>query len=501
MIHDCSENTTFMTTNTATTIEDALTPDIHELMRCVGLEKGPVPQDRFEEYQADIHHLFFTIASQYTDPSCVHLHTDELVGEAYLKFSKVLSRDYFRVCVTRKDYFARLKTVVNNHIRGLVQRHRFTAKRTGVRPPPKGQVPLSVDDFRSTKPVEISLDDPDSLLQVGEPESHAASDESDLVHEIKLRLTPLEQLVFDQVASPNAAALLLAEIDAERGRSKNNSFKVSIKKYHLADGLGMDIDQFLELEKSVRAKVSNYMSTEKDADASQAEAEASSALSLLCELFDLQIPRSTEPIIVKRALTLAARRHYDKLTDVAVQALKKVGAKIPESNGLSLTCFGVLFDKHNKICSICGHRDACKVSAATVGLDEVVPHPAVLGVKQTRIPTLVKNPDAAPSVVPSERTDSILSYLTETFSSATINEDTYFRFNENDPGDRSPQLFCVVTSVPSEHIQLRFCNPSEELKEQLEKRRNGWYLKDTATVNEAIGLIDRHSSDSMDQAS
>ena len=187
----------------------------------------------FADYEKDIDHLFMTIAQQYTDMSCVHLHTDELMGEAYLKFSAQLSRGYFKVCRTRKDFFARLKTIVNNHIKGLVQRYRFTIKRTGIKPPPKGRVPLTQEDFRSTKPIEISLDDPESLIQVGEPEAPRRFDE-DMAVEIKRRLTPVEELVFDQLVSPNDLTLNLARMDAERGARKFDSIKVAVKKIHAA---------------------------------------------------------------------------------------------------------------------------------------------------------------------------------------------------------------------------------------------------------------------------
>lgn len=462
----------------------------------IGSKSTSGAEFNYAEFEKDIDHLFLTISQQYTDMSCVHLHTDELMGEAYLKFSTVLDRGYFKVCKTRKDFFARLKTVINNHIKGLVQRYRFTIKRTGIKPPPKGQVPTTVDDFRSTKPIEISLDDPESLVQVSEPEAprHVSDDMS---MEIRRTLTPLEELVYDQLISPNSTTLLLAEMDAERGGNKTDSMKVNVKKFHAAEGIGLDVDTFLAVEKSVRKKVELFMSLDKNPELLQEEAEFSAALSKLCEVFGLQVPRGIERITIRRAMTLAARRNFDKLDDVVKGALVKIGAKVPTSNGLSLNCLGVLYDSSNKICSICGHRERCRVEAATFGLDKIVPHPTVLGVRQMRIPTLLRESPPQPPV-PNDRNDSILSYVNETFAQSVINRDTYYRHRESVKGERPPQIFCVITSKPSEHIQLRFCNPSDAVKDKLEKRRNGWYLPDSMSAESAIELIEEHSSNILE---
>ena len=447
----------------------------------------------FVEYEKDISHLFLTIAQQYTDTSCVHLHTDELVGEAYLKFSAQLSRGYFKVCRTRADFFARLKTIINNHVKGLVQRYRFTIKRTGIKPPPKGKVPLSGEDFRSTKPIEISLDDPEARVQVSEPEAPRDIDD-DMAKEIRRTLTALEELVFDQLIAPSPASYQLAEMEAERGRAKSDVvIKVAVKKSHSAESIGLDLDTFLSVERVVKKKVDLYISMDQNPALLQQEAEFSAAMSLLCERFCLQVPRGIERVNIRRLMTLAARRNFDKLDDRIRASLTKVGAKVPASNGLSLNCLGVLFDANNKICSICGHRDQCRVEAATLGLDKIVPHPTVLGVRQMRIPTLITESAPQPPV-PNDRNDGILSYVNETFAASVINNDTYYRHRESNKGERPPQIFCIITSRPSECIQLRFCNPSEALKAKLDKRRNGWYLPDTTSVEEAVELIEEHSS-------
>jgi hypothetical protein len=462
-----------------------------------GASGGGINSENFHEYQKDIDHLFVTIAQQYTDMSCVHLHTDELIGQAYLKFSILFSRGYFTACPTRKDFFARLKTTINNHIKGLVQRYRFTIKRTGIRPPPKGQVPTDSAQFRSTKPVEISLDDPDSMVQINEPMSMSMPGDSDQerLDEFRALLMPAEQLVWDQFCSPNYHSMIVNDIELDRGRWPGDKevLRVNIKKHHLAEGIGLGIEVFNALEQEIARKYKLFDAMDKDPEQHQAETEFNAALTILCDAFGLQIPRSMNRIIVRRAVTLAARRNFDKLTPELNTALVKVGAKLPVSNGLSLNCFGVLFEASNKICNICGKREACRVEASSIGLDKVVPHPTVLGVKQMRIPTLTV--DAPPQLpVPNDRNDGIHSYLNETFNQSLINRDTYYRHREWESGRRPPQIFCVITSVPSEHIQLRFCKPHSSIRPALDKRRNGWYLPDGVEVDEAIELIERHSS-------
>jgi len=498
--------TTPILTNNELTLDSILTPPIDQLFR---VSRGPLshlPQ-KFEDVKDDLEHLMQKLAHTYTDLSCVHLHTDELVGSQWEKFSVLWDRGYFEKCRTRLDFFRRAKTCLSNHVKGQVQKYRGTAKRTGMRPPPRGTVPTKPEDFVSTKRVEVSLDDPESNCQPpceSEPVSGDGPDGE--FDEFRSYLTPIEQLVYNTLQPPAVGSQLenearqrmttLATLKAERGADKNRKFEVKLTNETLAEGVGLDQEWFKKIEQSIRRKYEDFKRMDNDPELHQQEMEYNQALASLSEAFGVQVPRSLSKIVARRAMLLAARRNYDKLetSPELRECLVKVGLKVPSYNGLSLDCFGVLHDATDKTCRLCGQREACRVESATLGLDAVVLHPSVLGVKQIRIPTLIVN-EQPQLPVANDRNDGILSYLNETFARSIINQDTYFRHRESFGAQRPPQIFCVMTSQPSEHIRLRFCNPSEELKSLLDKRRNGWYLPDTASVEEGIELIERHSSE------
>lgn len=109
----------------------------------------------FADCWSDIQRMVTRLAEQYVDPSCVNLHHDELVQEGYVKVAKVVNDGLIERVKNREDFFRYLRTAINNHMRGLVQRHRFTYKRTGLRPPPKA---ASVTSFFTTKVAALLKD-------------------------------------------------------------------------------------------------------------------------------------------------------------------------------------------------------------------------------------------------------------------------------------------------------------------------------------------------------
>ena len=500
-----------MTTPTRTNelnIEQLLTPPVEELLYASRVSLGLFTL-RYEDVQVDLEHLMQKLAHTYTDMSCVHLHTDELVGSQKEKFSILWDRGFFDVCPTRLDFFRRAKTCLNNHVKGQVQKYRGTAKRTGMRPPARGTVPTKAEDFAPTKRVELSLDDPENNYQPPVAAEPVESDgESGAHDEFLSTLTPIEKLVCNACDPSRSGGdplqreafdrmMTLAFQEMERGGpEKRKQYEVKLNNELLAEGVGLEPEWFKRIEQSIRQKMEAFKRMDKDPELHQQESEYNMAMATLSEAFAIQVPRSLGKVVAKRAVLLAARRNYDKLeaTPGLKECLVKVGVKIPDYNGLSLDCFGALHDATDKTCRMCGQREACRIESATLGLDQIVLHPSVLGVKQMRIPTLIVN-EQPQLPVANDRNDGILSYLNETFAQSIINSDTYYRHRESFGGQRPPQIFCVMTSAPSDHIKLRFCNPSEELKSSLDKRRNGWYLPDSVSVEDGISLIERHSSE------
>ena len=250
----------------------------------------------------------------------------------------------------RFEFFKFFKASVNNHIRGIVHRERFTIRRTGRRPPPRGQAFDAAAALTSTKNVEVSLDDEESGIQVGESSDFASVFEREFMEDAKAYLNPVEYLVMEQLASPNMAAMAVATIEAYRGCNESRSVKVAIKTQHLAEGIGLPIETFKEIQENVRRKVRKYMD-EVDTSGS---AEYQAALSRLEEIFELQVPRSVDRVVVRRLMTLVARDHHAKVTPEVKADLEAVGAEPPALKSGALLCFGVLYQKNHRSCAVCG---------------------------------------------------------------------------------------------------------------------------------------------------
>jgi hypothetical protein len=69
-------------------------------------------------------------------------------------------------CRTRGKVFAFVTTSFSNHVRSLVQKYAFTAKRTGVKPPPRLPLGTACVPAARKAPV-LRLDDPEIECQVG----------------------------------------------------------------------------------------------------------------------------------------------------------------------------------------------------------------------------------------------------------------------------------------------------------------------------------------------
>jgi hypothetical protein len=472
-------------------------------------KNAPPTHLKLEDMWSDIERLINTIAHHFTDKSCPALHTDELVGEGMLKLAKLLDKGYLEKMETREDWFAFFRTAINNHIRGQVHRHRFTIKRTGIRPPEKHLRHLSNEP---TKPIEISLDDEEAHLQVGELQDNNSSDCSDFIEEGALTLTPLEELVFRQEAEANPASALLAEMDAWRGKMAIAvGVDVDIKIAHKAAGLGMTTEQYVEIVNRIQPKLVRFHKVLKGMHREDSETEhlVTTAIANLEQTFSVQVPKHFEPTVVKRLFTLLARRYIDRVNaDVKIREwLMAVGAKIPELRGPTMTCFGILYNKGNRVCEACSVKGPCSVEAANFGLGEMLLHPEVLGARQIRVATLgapmsppaavMSTPTSAPlgdviieDSANAERDDEIMNHLNESFCTINIHrggrDEIGYRYS-----GKGKIIFCVSRKAGS--LALRFSSPTSVLKGKLETVKNGHYLPKDASAAQAIELIDIHA--------
>lgn len=450
---------------------------------------------RFEDLLEDAKRLASSIAAQYTDKTCVFLHTDELESEARMALVNVLEKGWLERAKTRNEFFKVLKTAMCNRMRSLVQQHRFTQKRTGIKPPPKHERSIN---FESCKPNEISLDDPDAHLQVSEEDQGVHEDDFDtkeLMREIKARLCTFELMVFQQLVEPNILALMLAQEDSIRKQKPGAFCKITITEQNKIDGLGLtgdDVPQpYVTVEAFQKAVLRIQEVTESLREMNPTDQRYEMALDALAELFHLQIPKSTPPVVVKRMLTIAARDNWQKVTPEVETLLSDVGAVAPKFDRDSMRCYGVLYLKGHRLCESCGVKVGCSTQAANIGLGEITIHPKLLGAKLRRTPYLV--PVAAtekPLLTSSMRDNDIVSYLSSgKFKRVTHQGDLYFQ--PKDFPDKQKMLFCLgSSSIP---LRLRFCNPSQALRKKLLYQNKGYYASELLSAQEVIGLIDEHA--------
>ena len=439
-----------------------------------------------EDMLDDINRLAASLAHRYTDTSCVFLHTDELICEAKAALANVLHKGWLARSRTRAELFRILKASMNNRMRSLVQTHRFTQKRTGIKPPPKherGQI----TDFESHKPREVSLDDEDAHVQVSEEERGTFQSDQvarELTESIRLQLNWATQRVFDVMIAPPMEALVLAELDACRGSQAR--IRVNVTTEHIIRAAEGVIDEagyqkaVLQVQQvTKRLLAMNPQDTRYDV-----------ALAALARIFEVQVPKSTPIMVVRRMFTIAARDNWKKVTPEVEADLNTVGATAPKYNHDSMNCFGVLFQRSNKICESCGVRVACSNQAANIGLGEITISPKLLGAKTRRTPFILPNPDinALPQTS-NVRDMTIIDYLWRHFKQVTHNGETYMQLREF--SSKEKLLFCLGDAVIP--FKLRFCKPGPILRKELVYENKCYYLPDTIEAEAAIVMINEHA--------
>lgn len=490
-----------------------LSPDRSRLFKAVRVPPELCPPN-LDDMMEDCERVIASIAHQYTDQSCPHLHFDELVGQGREKLARLITRGDLERLPNRKEFFKFFKTSVNNHVKGLVHKYRFTMKRTGVRPPPRGEL-----NFESTKPIELSLDDPESGIQVGEEDVSGDVYGTELYEELARRLTPFENMVLKQMCDPNMHAHYLAEIECHRGK-KLGSVKVVVRAPQQAEALGVSLEVFEQAAESIRMKAAALQTENETPDL-----KYNAAIASLEQTFNLQIPATADKMMVRRLLTLYSRAYHNKVTPEVSDLLAIVGAKVPEIQGNMVSCYGVLYQRNHRICSTCAIQSACRTEAQNVGLGDITIHPKLLGTKLTRMPALMTRgqqvemeqqleenasqggaletviEDNAPApqesiVTHSQRDEEILNYLKEHYRQTRYDNQLYFKHKDKLPSNKVKFIFWVGPSNGPLH--LRFCRPSAELKRKLQSQKNGCYLADECPASDAILLIEQHGKETFE---
>lgn len=500
--------------NLSSTLPNNLTPsrvlkaasiDPVTIAKMVGVETLTL-----EEVWDDLQKVASSVASMYTDHTCFALSYEDLYAECMKKVVHVVEKGYLKK--SRSEFFKIVKTAMNNHVRGIVQRHRFTIKRTGHRPPARDDV-----NATNTKP-EISIDDPDNGIQVSGLVDGSAEYDDELIEDLKIFLTPAETMVLDQLRAPNSASFMHAYMEASTGRRRRDDLSVKVTHASMAYGLGLNLDEFSALEASIRKKYMANIMTDN-----QEDTKYNVALATLENVYGVQVPRSTEKIVVARLFTICARDQLEKLTPELEKVLLAVGAKPPVIGDGRLACFGVLFQKNNRVCHSCGLNQACQVEAANYGLGEISISPKLLGSRSSRFPTFTDNPPSSMSTTDqqeslekpdaqsqttsnpvlkpepktqdqkdpfthTERDEIILNHLKERYKAIKFGTDIYYTHK----GGKNTCVF--YAGKEGEKFDIRICKPSDELKQLLVKKVRSYYLPDDITVEKALEIIDRHGN-------
>ena len=487
--------------------------------KSVNVIAGVVPFT-YADIQVDIQRVIEGISRSYVDPTCVELHLDNLVAEGLSKVAARIDKGVLSIFAGRRgELFAHLRACVNNHIRGIVGRNRFTVKRTGHKPPPRGQINW---DAPTQKP-EVSLDDPDVHLQL---QDHNSPEVGSLTADMDDILTPIELLVMRQLEHPNdrsaLAAILQGHIKTKVGERPR---RIDITDACHADGLGMPLDYFLAIKESLKTKVLSIMH-ESSPD------QRVAAVMALAKLFQIHIPRSTDPVVVKRLLTVAARANYELVDDNAMAMLELAGAKAPkrEDDG-SLNCYGVLFSASHRACGACALRGACKTESANYGLGTVFIStdalPPSAGIRTARttsdgevqstagcaavtlapVTAVVASVEDSvapvkkaklvskkPAVPASGKDDAIVSYLDERYRKVDFAGESYYKHATAHPDGRVKHIFWVGSVDGIGSCAVRFCGASAAIQKKLVKAGRSFYAPASMQEAEVRDLIDRHAN-------
>lgn len=446
-----------------------------------------------EEMQPDLEHLIAKTVRPYVCPDNVLLHEEDLASVCRAKLNDLVLKGTLEKCPTRAKFFGMAKTSFKNAVYSLVQREVFTVKRTGLKAPPRN-ISGVVEDFQPSHSVrKVSLDDPDSVVQVGDTACEMPFT-SEVLDDIKILLLPVERMVVDQVVSPNLEACQLAWLDSQRGGS---STKVNVTYAHQAAGLGLDVKVYRKILDGIKPKLTKFMHDEKSGE-SPDQLRIRLAESTLRNLFGLQIPPNTDAVVKKRIFTMSARDQLEKVGEDVAGLLEVVGAYTPVMLGSRLSCFGVMWQRNHKVCATCLLQEQCSVLTMNLGLGEMGLSKEALGKNFVKIP-VVGPRDPAVGVPASEVftkndvEEELLNYLGAEFRRSQRQDGLWF-FHGSD-GGQSAYLMqaCKADGI----FRLMFQAPSEALRAKLTHDNRSWYLPEGISLEDAKDLIDAHTNEVM----
>ncbi len=450
----------------------------------------------FEEVLADVERLLANQARVYTDESCPELKFDELVAKGRAKLAYMLHYRYHVSTHTRFDFFKCFKTAVVNLFRSEVQRYRFTQKRTGVKPPPRGEI------WRGEarpKTIEICADDPENHIQIPDrPDPTGELEMRELTDDFKAQLDPTECFVLGQMLEPNLVALSYAWNQAHRGSKPGAPVRVRITEEALAYGLthGSDSEDrkfplplFQKTVLSIQRKYARFRAMNSEQE--QANIRYNVVLAQLAKIFNLQMP-PVEDIVIRRMLTIAARKNTDKVDPQVAQMLEEVGAYAPstlDKNSNQLSCYGVLYSCNDLRCISCGLRKSCRVKAENLGLTEITLSPELLGAQGARIPHIDADNRNRP-VDKSARDMEVIVHLDENFQRIEQDGRLYWSHARHKLFQAHPDQNGLI---------IRFIGhvPGPALRQRLARAGKTWYASSSLPAQETVSLIDQYGRESV----
>lgn len=251
--------------NTNRVIEiDETTWPINRLSRNTVLSTcgvGWSPHDHFDEIWPDLDRLIKSITYGSTDLKNVNLHDDELYGELVHKMTVLLNRRD-TVFEDRASFFGFMKLSLSRHLSSIIQKNVFTEKRTGVKPPKRGEKPVEEEEKmpepeRPHGHLELDDDEHGVANYVGhEDGGFKERDVRDaLEHFIKAHLTEVEAKVIRQEMEPNDRAMELAFLSAQ-GSGKKRTYKIQDR--HKAEGIDMQVYAYKRTLGKIRVKMLRY---------------------------------------------------------------------------------------------------------------------------------------------------------------------------------------------------------------------------------------------------
>jgi hypothetical protein len=235
------------------------------------------PEAEVYSVMADALRVASSVAREYTDTSCVELHQEELEAEGRRKLIELFQgrlagdgrkerRPLLESISTRGDLFKMIATCLKNHSRGLVHKHRFTAKRTGQKVPAKDSPELA-DWRRNFQKPEISLDATPELRSHLEFKANPSADDTaggrmtdEEEDDLSELCTPFEWACYQECVNPSETALWLAWFEAQRGRRVGGPTNVALRDEHRALALGVELVEYTEALRGVYVKLLAYRS-------------------------------------------------------------------------------------------------------------------------------------------------------------------------------------------------------------------------------------------------